>query len=482
MSLFDSLAPAAIIESIERLRAEADKAHYDRLQLLDDFYTGHYEASRYLLRHVGEGGDEYSERAGRYRHHAYARFVANKLRSALYGGQVERTLSEASEEQTKLLADVFAKAGIDAVQRLFSQGQVVHGDGYAFVMWKERLGRIAISNVHASRVTVEEDPDDPCDAVTFIEERIDTHSKDKNGKDLKQYWIWTREWYNCVDADGNDISFMASDGVTQLRGKQTNPYGIIPYIHWRGLPLSGYYYGLSAIDGIVDLNRAFNDQYSDYDIALLYQAKSIPVMRGSGGISAEVRVGARNALTFDDPAAELSFPTPSPAFDAMRVALKDLEETIFNLGGVPVSVIRGENESSGIALAIKYRTMQEIVGDLAVSARQAEAEMIEAICAIGNLHGLSLPKDPKPEVDLHENVLPNDTEAEFNRDLQLWQNDLMTTEDMVIRWRMKTPQNVEEYLAKLDAQRSSRQTAVVPPAESFNVGEPKAPQQGWTIL
>jgi len=447
MIWWESLAPKAILDSIKDLQEQAEKnraATYDR----HERYFAGSDTKGDLIRHVNEGGLAWKERQDRFADCGLTRRIAAALISPLAGHDIERTMDDANDAASDALAQVWVDSRIATKQRMIYQNQVVCGDAFAFVSWSDALGLLLVHTVDPGNVFVVPHEDDPMREWTVIERRIDPEDAKK-----MRYWIWTENARNLINADGVELD--QGDGK---RGWQANPYNAIPYIHWRGLPVSESYWGSSPISAVVGLHKYANNLRSQHDHVMLYQAHSQLVI-SDDNVEPKLGTGEANAIVLSKDGTA-TFLSPGADLPALERAYERAREEAFQIAGIPMSIVKGGEAPSGFALVIEYRSMSEVIEDLAVEAVCAEEDLIRLICTVGKAHGLPLPDDPVPVVDMHLEVLPTDKDAAYQRDLAGLQGtpQTVTLRDFLLRWSGQTEETVDGYMEALKAEQATRST------------------------
>ena len=461
MILWESLAAAAVLEGINELRKEAERSRTAAYDLRQNCFEGGEKTKLYLVRHVKESDSAWQERNRCFKDCGLANRIASLYIGSLAGHEITRTIEGASDEQNTLLKRMLEVTRIDSKQRMIAQDQVVAGDAFSLVAYSDRLGTLHIHTPAPGEVYVESDPDDPFCERTVVERRVDPNAA---GKFI--YWIWTVEAKNLIDQDGREL-----DQGYGKSGWQTNPYGVIPYTHWRGLPLNESYWGRSPIAAVCELHKFCNNLHTQLDKIILYQAFAIPVFKGN--FDPKLVVGEGNALVLPNPDDDFNYVTSDADIEAVRKAYEFARIEAFEVAGIPQSIHSGGKVASGYALEVECVPMSITIGDLAIEAKAAEIETMKKFCLIGAKHGLELPENPEISVDMNIQIFPRDKAADRLADGLDLEAGRMTLEDYIKRNRPDV-KDVPAYVAELErGKQERRSTGFELPARANGFEEPK---------
>ena len=439
-----------VMESIQRLRDEADKKRISTYDTHEDFAIGGDRTKKYLRRHTHEEETDWRERRDDFAHWGYTGRVAHALSSALYGHDVVREIEGGTDAQNEKLRLIYTEARFESGQRLVANSLVTFGDAFVLPSWSSTLDQLMLHVVHPSNIYVETHPDDPYRELTVVEERSNPNKSEK-----PTFWVWSDDAFCVVDTDGAFAEARDASGVVIVEaGWNENPYGFIPHVHWRALPMTGEYWGISPIRDVVQLNKEINNRASVLGRTVKAQGFSIPVMRDSSERPGPDQLVFSEAKTINigDPSGDFFFASPNAPIPAVQGTLTELIDRLFEVAGVPVSIVRGGSANSGYQLAVEYRTMQEIVADIASEAQLAEEDLAWKVCRIVNAHEGGMPDDPTIRVDMGVQIVPTDEGAERDRDLLDVRSGLMSKADYIHKWRPGVG-DPAEYLAEIASER-----------------------------
>lgn len=448
MILWESLAPKLVIDAIKSLREEAEEKRTKEYERRENVFGG--ETNAYLIRHIAESDAAWGERTRRFTDCGIMPRVANTFKAALAGHPIKREITDASEDLQAKIATIMDDSRMDSKQRMIAHDQIVAGDGFDLWAFSDRLGKLIRHSVDPGNIFVEFDEDDPMREWCVIERRIDPNNADRK----PWYWVWTAEAKTLVDEDGNPL-----DQGGGKFGWQKNPYGVIPYTHWRALPLSESYWGMSPVRATTEIHLYCNNLRSQLDRLLLYQAHSTLAI--SDDLWEAGKTSESNAIVLSKDG-RAQYLVPGADIPAMETSYERARREAFEVAGIPMNIVAGGEVPSGYALVVESRSMAEVAEDLAVESHAAEVESFTKMCKIGAVHGLGLPEDPEVNIDLQIEVLPFDKDGAQQRDLLDVQSGLMSKRDYVRRYRFQedTPDEVvDKYLAEIKAEQTAAREA-----------------------
>jgi len=458
--LWDSRVDAIIQESLQAMHDNLWSQRQREIEEIEALYRGGSDVSQFLIKHDGEESSEWLERLTRACYANYVARLADALRDGAYGGPVTRSLGPTAKEgQDDLFAKILAWNSMPRIQRELGYSIVVPGDGWTNVAWREADEAVALFVVHPSNIWYVPDADNPRKIAKLVERREDLSSS-KKGEKRYVYWIWTWDTMAFVDKDGRSLELISSKGKS-LPNPAPNPYGEIPYIHYRGRPVVGSTDGMSYVRDAAPIQKNLYNVMSELDDTVLHQAFS--TLHVSDYQKPEISMGPRRYIqTGANGKAE--FLSPGPPIAEVEAMINRRIEIMCEISGVPISTFKGGMASSGYQLALEMQPLLRTIETIRSEALESEREQVRMICRVWNAHGSPALPDPdtlEPQVSFDADVLPSDKEAEFNRDLLQLNNipPLMTREDFLRKWRedLRDDTAVEEYIAKLDEEKAKKE-------------------------
>lgn len=192
----------------------------------------------------------------------YVRTLIEKVTHKLLGGSVitvdpagdigqERAL--AVEETVRQLHE---QNGLDSLDFENEIDTAVRGDGAYKVVWSEAQGRVLVTAPDPGTLFVETDPDDYRVPIKVTSSTVITrdvaalaYGVSVPRTTTKTTEIWTAATY-CLKVDDKTIF----DGA--------NPYGEIPYVIFPNIRKSGYFWGISDVELLIDPQRELNRSFT----------------------------------------------------------------------------------------------------------------------------------------------------------------------------------------------------------------------------
>ncbi len=438
-------------------------------QKANDFYRGGKDASKYLIRNVREDADEYAERVSRFANYNYYKRLAQQFISALYGKGVERIFDGPPAKVERAKA-IYEANNIERKRQLVAQGMVIHGDAFEKCWYdEERVGTepIRLSVFSAERIYPIVDPDDCDDLDALIEERVyyKFDRKKMTQEPETRYYLWE------------------PDAVTTLSGEYAAPesvedgYGVIPFAHFRGLPIIGSYLGMALLEDVITIQEQLNNQASFLHDLVLYQSHGQMIVHSDDPKTA-LGVGPKRFIQVhggDTGRDEVSYINPNADIGAVVNSCNWIMEKLCDVGGVPLSAIRGGTASSGLQLAIEYEPMTNLVEMSQVNARAGEQETWGNVQAVGGAHGVNL-DNVTMDVRFPKTFLPGDDSAVLQEDLQMVNNrpPLMTVETFVDRhYADRSPKDRKKIFDDLTAAKTQATISLRPSFMGLGMNRPK---------
>lgn len=147
------------------------------------------------------------------------------------------------------------------------------------------------------------------------------------------------------------------DGV---REHITNDLGEIPLVHISNQPFPNEYFGLSDLDGIIDIQREFNEKLTDVSDIINYHASPVTVITGAR--AKQLEKGSKSLWS--------GLPTEAKVFNlemtgdlpASNNYLDKIREVMFELANLPEGAFGRQqaiSNTSGAALAVTFQPLLE---------------------------------------------------------------------------------------------------------------------------
>jgi hypothetical protein len=451
--LFGDLTRDLVRQGLAEWREQSLRERDARYDELEDWYRGGTYVTKYLEKKPGETVMELSARQKLIEYPNYVKCIADELVRNVYGFDVTRKLLDpATDAHNETLQAIFEANRIVSAQRMYGQGMVLLGDGWARAWWDEERQIPSVFPVHPKNVWFEADPNNPYKITTLIEKIVDDSSDPKD--DQSTYWVWTNDEFAYVDSSGAMLPAVEGGDI----GPWPNLYGLIPYSHWVGRPLLGENYGLSCVNDAVTIQKVILNRLSDLNELVENQAHGLLITVNNE--NPELSSGPRRFIGLG-PGGEAYYINPNADIPGVLATMDASVSRMFESASIPISILRGGSASSGLQLAIEMRPLTAQIEELRTTSKQSERDLIRAVCAVGAAHGLALPTAEacNPEVDFGGAMLPSDKDSEFKRDFAMVTAipPLMTRESFVRKWQTSISDDagLAEYMQKLEAEGGS---------------------------
>lgn len=461
--LFGDGTEAAVLEGLARVRAQADAARIAALEKYHDFYESGEELKPYLVQFPGEEDSKFRRRAARIAAMNPVPLIANTIADTYYSGEVSRSWGAGAGAE-KLLAEVLEYNEARILQDEIGLSQVVLGEGWVRVQWDEEDETVAIHAGHAGNLNYTLDPRNPRRLLEVIERRY------LGGRTVWQDHVWTPE-FSCIVDQANKF----------VQPIEPNEYGTVPFAIWRGRAIAGELRGQSLIAGAVTLADLILQQASDLDWLLIHSAHKIVWSRGIE--QPQVTDGVDRWIHFTggrEDGGEIGAVDQSGDIEGFLKVIQANFDAAFQLHGVPVAVIKGEEAASGFALKVRYAPLSGVASGLRLRAVPPERRVLRLVAIIGNAHGRGYPSPEKlkPEVRFETAIVPSDGEAEKMADQREVEKGLLTRDSYLRRHHpeLDTDEKRKAYAAELDAEAAARRATKLPRSpsilgpESFGAG------------
>lgn len=137
--------------------------------------------------------------------------------------------------------------------------------------------------------------------------------------------------------------------------RRENVLGEIPVVHIKNLPLPREFYGLSDLDGIIDLQRELNEKSTDVSDIIAYQAAPVTVITGAK--ASQLERGARqiwSGLPTDARVMNLGLDSN---LGASYQYLEYIKKALLQIAEIPEVMLETPpiSNTSGVALSMQYQ-------------------------------------------------------------------------------------------------------------------------------
>ena len=441
-AFFEPNVTVELIREIRsQLKAQADSMRREEYQTLLDFYEGGRAAlqDRYVKQHYREEDDAWLARRTRLRGLNVTRAIPEKIRDALYGGKVKRSC--ANGEIDARLTEIYQANHFDAVASSIALESSILGSHLVGPYYDERLGRVAFRTRYLGDCYpwVSEQNADVLEAL-LVEVVIDDLF---SGESFLRAEIYTPQEIGIFRSQNSSTEYWELDTTYHPDGDLTNPYGIIPWVHFRGRrpAQSGDWWGLSDIRDVVEVNKFINELLSITDKNAHDQGWSQLVLINFPDDIDQVNVGSARAIRTGE-GGDAKYIVPDLKIADFIELIERLYRWSCETAMIPMAAVRTSKVSrSGIALVMEFKPLIDLVRERAKRFRAREIELMKQTALVDLVHrqgrsftpeaAQSFMNDLECEVAFELNVVPTDADGELNRDLKLLAAGLTDPVDLV---------------------------------------------------
>lgn len=319
-----------------------------------------------------------------------SKMIILKLATWLVGKGIDIKVSEALSDVTlPILKEVwkYNKQAAFLLEAAIMAG--VTGDCFVMVMWEEPTSvELSLNPYTQGKVRLrllgshQAFPQwDPRNREKLVKLRIITEEADNRLPDISPNSYGTvegahgrpiRRYVETYTADTIEEGYDGEEKITR-----PNALGEIPMVHWANLVFPNEYYGMSDLDGIIDLQRELNQKLTDQsDIVHIHAA---PVTVITGAKSAGLKKGPRAMWAFTNANVKVFHLTSSNSIADIQAYINFIMQLIYDLSGVPegsLGRIQPVSNTSAAALQLQFGPLME-----AISRKAATMEPgLEKLC------------------------------------------------------------------------------------------------------
>jgi hypothetical protein len=428
-----------------------------------DFYEGGERVKKYLAKHPSEKPAEYQLRKDQMADMNYSAPLADQIINSFYGGTIERRVID-DEKATERLDEIYNESQIGSLQRDYGNGQVVYGDGHTRIWFDEVDDLTRIQYVSPGNVFVLPSSRDALTPDILVEKRAFEYDGFRRWP-RTEWLVWTNDEYAVILEEYGDSTNKAPM-VTWKTPPSFNPYGIIPYAHWKGIGRTSGYWGKSAIRSVITLQKMVNNRTSKQDRVIAYQTHGQWVIYSDDEIklvSGEARfmpLGQNDRAEILDQKANI---------EGAQQTIENMIDRMAEIGRVPVSAIRGGSANSGFQLVMEFVPMTHLRSSYIERATVAEDYQMWAVSRVGHVHSQGTPDElGKVEITFPESFLPVDKNEDFLRDTRLVQMGDLKRSEYIRKWVGKgrwDEGETEKYIQDLDEENGQQQQPEEPEEE-----------------
>ncbi len=454
-----NLTVEMVREVRDQLKRQADALRREEYRTLLDFYEGGRAplSEEYVKKHYREEEDAWLGRRSKLRGLNITRAIPERIRDAMYGRAVERTCEDPAVDAR--LKEIYAHNNFDSVANQIALEASILGSHVVGPYFDERLGRVAFRTRYLGDVYpwVSEENADVLDAL-LVETVIDDLF---TGQHFLRAEIYTDDETGVFLADDSRAAYWELDRRQHPDDDLANPYGVIPWVHFRGRcpAQAGDWFGLSDIRDVVEVNKFINELLSIADKNAHDQGWSQLVLINFRDDVEKVRVGTTKAIRTGE-GGDAKYIVPDLKVKDFLALIEKLYGWAHESAMVPMAAIRTSNEAkSGVALEIELKPLLDLVSEREKRYRAGEIELMKLTALVDAAHRGNRTFTPEQarefmnglvcDVKFKGGFLPEDPASALDRDLRLLNAGLADPLDLVARWHGLSRADAEKKLAEI---------------------------------
>lgn len=427
----------------EQLKSQADALRREEYRTLLDFYEGGQAplSDEYVRQHYREEDDAWLARRVNLRGLNITRAVPERIRDALYGREVERTCADADTDAR--LRAIYNENHFDSIADQIALEASILGSHLVGPYFDERLGRVAFRTRYLGDIYpwVSEQNADVLEAL-LVEVVIDDLFSGESFLRAEIYTPWETGIFTAADSR---TAYWELDRTFHPDGDLTNPYGVIPWVHFRGrCPAQlGDWFGLSDIRDVVEVNKFVNELLSITDKNAHDQGWSQLVLINFPDDVEKVSVGTSKAIRTGE-GGDAKYIVPDLKIADFLELINRLYRWAYEGAMVPMAAIRtSEQARSGVALEIELKPLLDLVREREKRYRRNEIELMKLTLLVDTVHREGRSFTPEGARDFLAGIecdvvfkggfLPEGPAEELERDLKMLAAGLADPVDLVAR-------------------------------------------------
>jgi hypothetical protein len=445
----------------EQLKNQAEALRKEEYRTLLDFYEGGEAplSEEYIKRHYREEEEAWLARRVSLRGLNITRAIPDRIRDALYGRKVERTCSDPANDAR--LKTIYGQNHFDTVADQIALEASILGSHIVGPYYDERLGRVAFRTRYLGDVYpwVSEQNADVLEAL-LVEVVIDDLFSAESFLRTEIYTPWET---GVFQAANSQAGYWELDRSFHPDGDLTNPYGVIPWVHFRGRSpaQSGDWFGLSDIRDVVEVNKFVNELLSIADKNAHDQGWSQLVLINFPDDVEKVSVGTSKAIRTGE-GGDAKYIVPDLKIGEFLKLIDRVYGWAYESAMVPLAAVRTSTQArSGVALQIELKPLLDLVAEREKRYRVNEIELMKMTLLVDTVHREGRRFTPEEareflagiECDcvFKDGFLPGDPTAELDRDLKMLAAGLADPVDLVARYHGMSRADAEKKLNEIRA-------------------------------
>ena len=443
----------------DQIRRQADALRKEEYRMLLDFYEGGRAplSDSYVRRHYREEDEAWLARRMNLRGINITRAIPERIRDGLYGRKVERICQD--PETHLRLAAIYEENGFDSIACQVALEASILGSHVVGPYFDERLGRVSFRTRYLGDVYpwVSEQNAEVLEAL-LVEVVIDDLFTGESFLRAEIYTPWETGVFISRDSRPDywelDRSFHPDGGLT-------NRYGVIPWVHFRGRcpAQAGDWFGLSDVRDAVEVNKFINELLSIADKNAHDQGWSQLVLINFPDDIERISVGTSKAIRTGE-GGDAKYIVPDLKIGEFLDLIDRLYRWAYESAMVPMAAIRtADQPRSGAALEIELKPLVDLIREREKRYRKCEIELMKTTALVDAVHRERRTFTPNEareflaslecDVRFTGSLVPEDPNAELERDLKLLAAGLADPVDLVARYHGLSRAEAEKKLEQI---------------------------------
>ncbi len=455
----NELTVRMVREIRDQLKAQADALRKEEYRTLLDFYEGGLVplSDEYVKQHYREEDDAWLARRINLRGLNITRAIPERIRDVIYGRPVVRKCED--PEVHARLSELYDQNHFDNIANQVALEASILGSHIVGPYFDERLGRVAFRTRYLGDVYpwVSEQNSDMLEAL-LVEVVIDDLFSGESFLRAEIYTPWETGVFTSVDSRSD---YWELDSTFHPDGDTTNPYGVIPWVHFRGRcpSQSGDWFGLSDIRDVVEVNKFINELLSIADKNAHDQGWSQLVLINFPDDIEKVSVGTAKAIRTGE-GGDAKYIVPDLKINDFVELIERLYRWAYESAMVPMAAIRTSKQArSGVALEIELKPLLDLAAEREKRYRRNEIELMKLTYLVDTVHREGKVFTPDQAREFMNGIdcdvtfangplIPNPS-GELERDLKLLAAGLADPLDLVARYHGLGRADAEKKLAEI---------------------------------
>jgi hypothetical protein len=412
---------------------ESRKVEIEDIGIRWDFYNGYQQ--RYLRKFRDETEEEYKEKL-KFEYN-YTALVVDEYVNYVFGKPFSLIFED--EEINAIWEDIYGKLVFNkmpvfmmTVQRI---AEISDTCG-VIVRWDNKNNEIVFEHVRGEYIFPLPDKENP-NKIGEIAIFYNYDTGDPKDPYHNYLEIWNKETFSLYKWSEKTKKPIGTPIVNEV-----NPYGFIPITLFQPKKDDNSFYGITNIGDIVNINKNYNDMWTDLGRMIDDQSFSTMVVRTSKKL--DFVIGPRRLLKIDevDPeeskGEEAKYITPDPKIDSVMNTIKTIKDELKSISLMPDLDRQGSSQpQSGFSLKIKRMPFDDFIQTKKASYGPSMLNLAKMAINIYyyNTNAGTMPDNNKlaATLDFSEMDSTNSEQEQITRDEFDLRYNLITPIDLMIR-------------------------------------------------